>query len=337
MRVARLHGVGDVRVTHEDPPVSAQGQSLVRVTAVGLCGSDLHWFSDGGIGDAGLDTPLVLGHEFAGVIVGGEQDGLRVAVDPAQPCGACEHCLEGNRNLCPTVRFAGHGLNDGGLRELVAWPTELLHPVPPSLTDADAAMLEPLGVALHAMDLGRPRLGATVAVVGCGPIGLCVVQLARAAGAAQVIAVEPLAHRRAAASAMGADVVLDAGAPDVLAQLADATGGRGADLVLEVAGNDDAVGLSVHAARAGAKVVLAGIPGEDSTTFPASVARRKGLTLMLSRRMKEMYPRSTRLVEQGVVDVASIVTHTFGLDQAAEAFGVADRRTGLKVVIEPGA
>ncbi|MCL3859741.1 zinc-binding dehydrogenase [Actinotalea sp. K2] len=337
MRVARLHAVGDVRVGHEADPVPTQGQSLVRVTAVGLCGSDLHWFSEGGIGDAGLSTPLVLGHELAGVVQGGPQDGVRVAVDPAHPCGRCEHCLEGNRNLCPTVGFAGHGRTDGGLRELVAWPTELLHPVPDALSDADAAMLEPLGVALHAMDLARPRLGATVAVVGCGPIGLCVVQLARAAGATRVVAVEPLAHRRAAAVALGADVALDAHHPDILDQVAEATHGRGADVVVEVAGNDAAVGLSVHAARAGAKVILAGIPGQDSTTFPASVARRKGLSLLLSRRMKEMYPRTTRLVERGVVDVRSVVTHTFGLDDSAQAFAVADARTGLKVVVEPGA
>jgi len=121
MKVARLHGVGDIRVADEDRPSLAAGESLVRVTAVGLCGSDLHWFSEGGIGDAELSQGLVLGHEFAGIIEGGPDDGRRVAVDPARPCGACEQCLEGNRNLCPTVRFAGYGGTDGGLRELVAW------------------------------------------------------------------------------------------------------------------------------------------------------------------------------------------------------------------------
>ena len=337
MRAARLHGPGDVRVADEPAPVPGADEVLVRVTAVGLCGSDLHWFSEGNIGDATLSSPLVLGHEFAGVIQGGPRDGTRVAVDPARPCGACEECLEGNRNLCPSVVFAGHGTNDGGLRELVAWPTSLLHPVPDSLSDADAAMLEPLGVAMHAMDLAGLRLGATVAVVGCGPIGLCVVQLARAAGATRVIAVEPLEHRRQAAAALGADVVLDPAADDVLDLLARATNGRGVDVALEVAGNDDAVRLAVIAARPGGTVVLAGIPATEATSFPAAVARRKGLTIKMSRRMKEMYPRATAVVVRGLVDVRSLVSHTLPLDRSLEAFRAADERVGLKVIVTPSA
>ena len=337
VNVVRLHGVGDIRIADEDQPTPGAGESLVRVTAVGLCGSDLHWFTEGGIGNAQLLHPLVLGHEFAGVVQGGPDDGRRVAVDPARPCGACEQCLEGNRNLCPSVRFAGHGADDGGLREYLAWPTALLHPVPDALSDADSAMLEPLGVALHAHDLGKTRAGGVVAVIGCGPIGLCLVQLARAAGARQVVAVEPLRHRRAAAAAMGANVVLDADADDVRAALAEATGGRGVDVAFEAAGNDAAVGLAIAAAKPGGRVVLAGIPQRDTITFPASVARRKGLTLKLSRRMKDMYPRATRLTADGLVDVASIVSHTFPLARADEAFRAASDRVGLKIIVTPNA
>lgn len=335
MKLARLHGLGDVRVEDEPPPVPGAGESLVRITAVGLCGSDLHWYSEGGIGDARLSRPLVLGHEMAGVVQGGPLAGRRVAVDPARPCGVCEDCLEGNRNLCASIRFAGHGGTDGGLRELIAWPDHLLHAVPETISDADAAMLEPLGVALHAHDLARPRIGTTVAVLGCGPIGLCLVQLAKVAGASLVVAVEPLAHRREAASAMGADVVLDAGSLEQA--LEEATAGRGVDVAFEAAGTDPAVGLAVQAARPGGQVILAGIPGEDRTAFPASVARRKGLTLKLSRRMKEMYPRTTTLVARGMVDVRSVVTHSFPLDEVDEAFRTADARVGLKVVVTPDA
>src|SRR4051812_2916203 len=205
MRVARLYGAGDVRVGQEpDPSDVPAGHRLVRVPAVGLCGSDLHWFAEGGIGDAVVGQPLVLGHEFAGVL----DDGTRVAVDPAIPCGVCASCLEGNPNLCPTVRFAGHSTQDGGLRELVVWPEHRLHPLPDSISDAGGAALEPLGVAIHAFDLGHARIGSNIAVVGCGPIGLFIVQLARASGATSVLAVEPLAHRRRAALELGADVAL---------------------------------------------------------------------------------------------------------------------------------
>jgi len=335
MRAARLNGPRDIRIGVEPDPVPEGDESLVRVRAVGLCGSDLHWFTEGGIGDAVLAGPLVLGHEIGGVVEGGPLAGQRVAVDPSIPCGTCAQCREGNRNLCPTVRFAGHGGNDGGLRELMTWPTDLLHPIPDSLSDADAAMLEPLGVALHAIDLAHLAIGATVVVVGCGPIGLCMVQLARIAGAGTVIAVEPRPHRREAAERLGADVVLDD--EGAVERIGEATRGLGADAVLEIAGTDAAVDLAIGAARPGARVVLAGIPDADSTTFTASLARRKGVSLVLCRRMKEMYHRTTPLVDRGLVDVSSIVTHTFGLDSVAEAFEVAVARTGGKVVVDPNA
>jgi len=335
MLAARLYAAGDIRAVTEPAPAAGPGQQLVRVTAVGICGSDLHWFAEGGIGDAQLVAPLVIGHEAAGVIVDGPRAGQRVAIDPAVPCGHCELCLAGHRNLCPTVGFCGHGTTDGALRQFLAWPDHLLHPLPDALSDADGAMLEPLGVGVHALDLGHQRIAATVVVVGCGPIGLCLVQLARAAGATTVIATDPLPHRAQAAARFGAHVVVPSDPEGFAAGVADATGGRGADVVYEAAGTDDAVGLAVQAAMPGARVVLTGIPETDHTAFDASTARRKGLTLVLVRRMKEVYPRSTALVERGLVDVRGLVTHTFGLEDTGKAFEVAHAREGLKVVVEP--
>ena len=145
----------------------------MRVEAVGICGSDLHWFEEGGIGDAQLAEPLVIGHEFAGVVEGGPLDGRRVAVDPALHCGDCERCLGAIRTSVPDVVFAGHGSCDGGLRRYLSWPTGALHPLPDSMDGTDGAMLEPLGVAVHALDLGHVHLGSDVAVVGCGRSGCC--------------------------------------------------------------------------------------------------------------------------------------------------------------------
>jgi L-iditol 2-dehydrogenase len=323
---ARLHGAGDLRCAVEPVPAPAPGMSLVRVSAVGLCGSDLHWFAHGGIGDARLDRPLVPGHEFAGVIEGGPRHGQRVAVDPAMPCGHCARCAEGYGNLCPAVRFAGHGDVDGGLRELLAWPAARLHPLPDELSDADGAMLEPLGIALHAFDLGHLRLGGSVAVVGAGPIGLMLVQLARLAGAARVVAAEPLPHRAEAALRHGADRCVASG---------DELDGADVDVAFEVAGNDDAVRGALTAVRPGGRVVLVGIPDEDRTTLPAGLARRKGLTLALSRRMNHVYPRAIDLVRRGRVDVSSLVTHRFALPDSAEAFRFAAARRGGKVLVEP--
>ena len=209
MHVARLHAVGDLRVADEPVPATEPGTSLVRVTAVGICGSDLHWWTEAGIGDAKLDRPLVLGHEAAGIVEAGPRRGERVAIDPAIPDETCPQCRAGYRNLCPQVRFAGHGSQDGALREFLTWPSAHLVPLPDGLTDADGAVLEPLGVAIHALDLGHLRIGGAAAVIGCGPIGLLLVQLLRAAGAASVVAVDPLPHRRDAATRAGANVTAD--------------------------------------------------------------------------------------------------------------------------------
>jgi L-iditol 2-dehydrogenase len=325
-RAARLHATGDVRVAEE--PVRAPGpeESLVRVEAVGLCGSDLHWYEEGGIGDAQLESPLVVGHEFAGVVEGGPLDGRRVAVDPALHCGRCARCVEGHQNLCANVVFAGHGSCDGGLREYLSWPTAALHPLPDSLDGAAGAMLEPLGVAIFSADLGRVRLGSDVAVIGCGPIGLLIIQVARAAGARVVLAADPLPHRRAAAERAGAQLVV---APEDVAAQVDA------DVAFEAAGSDAAVDVAMQVARAGARVVLAGIPDDDRTSFRASLARRKGLTILMVRRMNAVYPRAIRLVERGIVDVDALVTHRYPLARVDEAFRVAAARTGLKVLVEP--
>ena len=330
MKSLRLHGPGDLRLHEEPIPVAGIGEEMLQVKAVGICGSDLHWLNEAGIGDARLDKPLVLGHEFSALTEAGE----RVAVDPAIACGECEYCQRGDPNLCINLRFAGHGEQDGALRQAMAWPRRCLHPLPQALSDADGVMLEPLGIAMHAVDLAHLRVGMSVGVFGCGPIGLLIIQLASLAGAGRIIATDVLPHRVEAARAMGAHEAHLVG---------DGFGEReqgilprqGLDVIFEAAGENAAVELAVAAARPGGKVILVGIPPDDRTSFTASVARRKGLTIKLVRRMKLTYPRAIQLVQSGKVDVRSLVTHTFPLDEAAEAFALAARREGLKVIITP--
>jgi L-iditol 2-dehydrogenase len=331
MKSVRLHGVGDLQVHEEPAPVAGAGEKLIRVKAVGLCGSDLHWFSQAGIGDARLERPLVLGHEFSAVTEAGQ----RVAVDPAIPCEECEFCRAGHPNLCPTVRFAGHGAVDGALREWIAWPTRLLYPLPAALSDSDGAMLEPLGVALHAVDLGKLRPGMTVGVFGCGPIGLLALQMARLAGAAEIYATDLYPHRLEAARSMGATAVFQAGGEEA-AQILAATQGRGVDVAFEAAGENPAVEAAVNTAKPCGRVVLIGIPSDDRVSFSASIARRKGLTIAMVRRMKLTYPRAIDLVAKGLVDVRSVVTHTFPLSAFSQAFEVAVKREGIKIILEAG-
>ncbi len=331
MLTARLHGVADLRIGAEpalgEPP---PGWSLLKVTSVGICGSDLHWFTDGGIGENRIEHPVVPGHEFAAVARTGPYAGRRVAVDPAIPCGACEQCEAGRHNLCPIVQFAGHGQLDGALRETLHWPDHLLHPLPDGLSDDAGALLEPLGVAIHAVGLGHVQPGSDVAVVGGGPIGVLAAQVARQAGAARVFVVEPLEHRRSAALDAGADAAWSP--QDGVDGLHAVTQGRGVDVVIEMAGSDDAIATAVAATRPGGRVVLGGIPSDDRSSFPAAAARRKGLTFAMVRRMNDTYPRAIELATS-VLDLDALVTERYPLTDAAKAFSVAGERRGLKVVV----
>jgi len=336
MKALRLYGPHDLRLHDEPRPETIPDQALLRVTAVGICGSDLHWFSEGSIGDATLGHPLIIGHEFAGIVEDGRLRGRRVAVDPQVPCEKCEFCREGNPNLCPTHIFAGLDPDDGALRQFMAWPESAFYSLPDSLTDEDGAMLEPLGVAIHAVDLAHLRPGMAVGVIGCGPIGLLILQIARLAGATKIIATDKLSHRLDAARALGAAAVFQAGddREEARAILAD-TNQRGLDVLFEAAGENPAVDTAIDTVKPGGRVILAGIPSDNRTSFNASTARRKGVTIMLVRRMKNTYPRATQLVVDGLVDVRSLVTHRFSMENFEEAFAVALRREGLKVMITP--
>ena len=344
--VARLHAASDIRVHEEAPPIVGPGEVLLRVTAVGLCGSDLHWYTDGAIGETRLDRPLVLGHEIGGVIEDGPRRGTRVAVDPADPCGDCAICRGGHEELCTTMRFAGHGTTDGGLRGYMSWPERHLRPVPDSIGDAEASLLEPLGVALHAIDLGGIASGMRTAVIGCGPIGLLVIGALRAAGIDDIFATDLLPHRVEAARVAGASRAVQArsGADDAGGREGDIAGYDAsepplaeAEVVFDCDGGESAVEAAVRIAAPAGRVVLVGIPADDRTSFTASTARRKGLTLVVSRRMTAPdLDRAIDLAAGGRIELSSLITDRFAIEESQQAFAALATRRGLKVVVQPG-
>jgi len=341
MRALKLYGPRDLRIAEEPMPRPGAGQVLLRVRSVTICHSDLHWYEYGRIGNTVSDRPLVLGHEFAGQVVevaqgvGAVKPGDLVAVDPATSCGHCRYCREGNPNLCLNLLFAGIPPTDGALQEYMTYRAGFLHPLPPSFSADDGAVLEPLGVAIHAWDLARLRVGETVAIVGCGPIGLLLVQLARIGGASRVLAVESLAYRRDLAAALGA-IPLSPD-DDLVAATAEHTGGWGVDVAIEAAGSLAAQEEAAWMVKRGGTVVLIGIPPEDRLVMTHHLVRRKGLTIKLSRRMKLVYPRAIALVERGLVDLSSMVTHRFPLEQGEAAFRlVRDYGDGvIKAAVHP--
>ena len=316
-----LHGVRDVRVGSYELRPNAD-EVAVDVAAVGICGSDLHYYKDGGIGSAVITKPFVPGHEFAGWLVAdlpghGLRRGDLVAVDPALPCGRCEHCRSGHANVCPNVRFTGAPPIDGALTDRVWVDESQIYGLPDGFTIEQAVMLEPLGVSIHGIRHARPRLLEDVAVIGCGPIGLGMLALARLAGVGRIIAVDPVDYRADLARHYGADVV--SGSVDAVL---DVTNGRGCDLVLEATNSPRGFDDAVRAAVIGGRIVLVGIPDGDHYGLAAASARRRELTIQFSRRMGHVYPDAIRLVAEGKVDVDAMVSHRLGLEEGPSAFEI---------------
>ena len=333
-RAARLHGRRDIRLGPSARPDAAPGRVRVRVTAVGLCGSDLHWWDEGSIGDTRLSAPLVLGHELCGVIEDGPRAGERVVVDPAEPCEACDVCRSGRGRLCPDVRFLGLDPLDGALQTWVSVAASRCVALPASIPDDEAVLLEVLGIALHALDLAALQPGMTAGVYGCGPIGQLVIRSLRAAGIRDIVASDPLAHRVEAARASGAGtgvVVPGGGADDPAASIP-------VDVAFECSGEDAAVATAIRAVRPGGSVLLLGIPPGETTTIPASPVRRKELRLQAVRRMEATdLPRAVDAWWTGAIALDGLVTARFPLEAVDSAFATAAARDGLKVVVLPGA
>jgi L-iditol 2-dehydrogenase len=332
MRIAKVMAPREIRLEDVPMPAPRPGEVLVRITAVGICGSDLQYYTQGRIGDLEFSLGHVLGHEVAGVVEALGSDvrepvvGTSVAVDPAIPCGRCRFCLAGHPNLCAQLRFFGSPPMGGALCDFIAHPNHLLFPLPSQTGPAVGAIIEPLGVAIHAVDLGHVALGDCTAVFGLGPIGLLIARVAQLAGAARVVATEPLAHRRHAAPGFGVAAAFDPTRDDVVRHILDDTGGTGVDVVFETAGSPEATEQAVRVLRPGGTLVLLGYWKFDQVTLPGITAMRKGLTIRFVRRMKNTFPRAIDLVRRELVNLPALITHEFPLDDVAHAFIRADAR-----------
>jgi len=330
MLAARLYGPRDLRLERlPHPGAPDRGQALLRVKATGICGSDLHSFHDGRIGDTSLEGPLILGHEFSAVVeaVGpGSVDGhyqtlkpgMRVAVDPAQPCRHCELCEHGHPNLCAHLAFCGNYPYGGSLCEWMHMPAHSCFPVSRKIDDEAAALLEPLGVAIHAVDFAKLRVGHSVAILGAGPIGLLILQIARLAGADLVFVTDRFPWRLKLAQKWGG-IPIRYDKEDAARRVMKETQGRGVDVAIEAAWAEESVAQAAAMSRLGGRLVIVGISGGNRLELPASIARRKGLTIIMSRRMKHTYPRAIHLAETGRVDLHGLVSHRFPLKRAVEA------------------
>ncbi len=350
MQVARLHGPKDIRVASEAAPGDpAPGEVKLAIKTVGICGSDLHMYESGRIGFTVLREPVILGHEFMGEVVAvgeGAMDGThqplrlgqRVAVEPHVPCWRCETCEHGHPNLCPNHFFYGLYPEDGALRERMNVAARNCFPLPASLSDEAGPLLETLGVAIHAIDLAKIRVASTLAVIGAGPVGLLITRLASLAGARQIIAFDKLDWRVDKARAWGATDALQVDDCDPAAAVMRLTNGRGVDVAIEAAWSDHSLRQAAEMARFGGRLVVVGIAPDDELRLQHSVARRKGLTIMMSRRMKHTYPRAIALAAAGKVKLDELVSHRYSLAETAKAYAsnLAYERGIHKVILRVG-
>ncbi len=338
MRVSELYEPGRFRIAERALEAPAPGEIQVRVDAVGICGSDLHYFTEGGIGDAVCVYPTVLGHEPTGTVVNtgagvsGWQPGDRAALEPALYCYHCEFCRTGHHNLCANIRFLSSPPDPGFFREIVNLPAVNLLPLPPEVDSAAGTLFEPLAVALHSMKFAAPALGEEAIVFGAGPIGLLTIILLRLSRAGRIWAVDPVAGRRALALVAGADAALDP------SEVAAETRGRGADLAIDCASGDgSSTSQAIDATRSAGRVVVTGIPSGNRVSLDFHTMRRKELVLYHVRRSNHESEAALDLLRRMPERFAPLITHRVPLDSVERAFTMLVRHEepAGKVVVQP--
>ncbi len=342
MRVALLERPNVMTMTDRPKPVPGPDDVLVRVRNVGVCGSDVHYYTHGRIGPFVVEKPIVLGHEMAGVIedvganVPRSRIGERVAVEPGVPDRTCAWCRSGRYNLCPNVRFMATPPYDGALAEYVVSPSDYAFALPENVSLEEGALMEPLAVGVYAIHRSGLRAGQTVAIVGAGPIGLVTLQVAKAAGAGSIVVVDLDAGRLATAKKLGATETIDASKTDASEAIATLTDGAGVDIVFEAAGSPKTAAAAIAMAKRGGKVVMIGLPPEDNFPYPLVLAMSREIDILTVFRYANVYPAAIALVAQGRVDTKSLVTHRFALDRSEDALKLSDSRADgvIKAMIE---
>jgi L-idonate 5-dehydrogenase len=344
MRAAVLYAAKDLRIEEVvTPPLSAR-EVEVRIEAGGICGSDLHYYYDGGFGTVRLKEPMILGHEIAGTVarVGAEiarvRPGQRVAVNPSRPCGVCRYCQEGKQQHCLNMLFYGSAMRfphvQGGFRDVLVCDETQAVPVPPAMTAAQAAFAEPFAVCLHAVNRAGPLLGKRVLVTGAGPIGALTVIATRRAGALEIVATDVADAPLAAARKVGADATVNVSEPGALGRYEADKGSF--DVMFEASGNEKALAGALAAVRPMGIVVQIGIAGQGMN-LPMNVVVAKEIELRGTFRFHEEFALAVALSGGGLVDVMPLLTETIPLARANEAFALAaDRSKAMKVQLAFG-
>lgn len=344
MKVAVMNGIGKMGFVEREVPQPADNEVLVKLEYVGICGSDMHYYETGRIGDYVVEPPFVLGHEPGGVVVEVGKDvkhlkvGDRVALEPGKTCGHCEFCKKGKYNLCPDVVFFATPPVDGVFQEYVAHEAALCFKLPDNVDTMEGALIEPLAVGFHAANQGGAHAGQTAVVFGAGCIGLVSMMALKAEGVSKVYVVDIMQKRLDKAMELGATEVINSMDTDVMAEIVRLTEGKGAELIIETAGMEITTRQAIHIAKKGATIVLVGYSKTGEMTLPLSLALDKELTFKTVFRYRHIYPMAIEAVASGKVNLKGIVSNVFDFDDIQNAMdkSISDKANIVKSVVKIG-
>lgn len=320
-------------------PEPAADEVVVEVTDVGICGSDLHFYREGHLGDFVVEDPLVLGHESAGRVtaVGAAVEGIaagdRVAIEPGAACLDCQRCKAGEYHLCPDVEFMATPGTDGAFVEAVAWPASFVHVLPEAVSTRAGALCEPLSVGIHAARQAAVGVDDRVLVTGAGPIGMVAMEAARAYGAGAVYVSDVVERKLDVASERGADGTVDVTARDLPAAVAEFTDGRGVEVVIEASGAPPVYGSALDAVRMGGTIACVGISSDTEIPFDFTRVTNKEVTVVGSYRYANTYPEAISLLRRGVADVEGMIDETYPFADLATALDAATTPETVKTMV----
>ena len=325
MKVAVMEDIGRIEIEERPIPQPKDNEVLIKIGYVGICGSDVHYFETGAIGDFVVKPPFVLGHEAAGTVIAAGKDvknlkvGDRVAMEPGKTCGHCEFCRTGRYNLCPDVQFFATPPVDGVFQEYVAHEAALCFKLPDNVSTLEGALIEPLAVGFHAANQGGAHIGQKAVVFGAGCIGLVSMMALKASGVSEVYVVDIMQKRLNKAMELGADGVINSKDVDVLERTKELTDGEGFDLAIETAGTEITTNQAIQVVRKGSNIVLVGYGKTGMMNMMMSLALDKEITFKTVFRYRHIYPMAIDAVAQGKVNLKGIATHIFDFDDIQNA------------------
>jgi L-iditol 2-dehydrogenase len=332
MQAAVLHRITDLRTEERDVPRPRADEVLVKMKVVGVCLSDVHYFTSGRIGRYVVEKPLILGHECAGEVVeiGSEVKSLakgdRVILEPGIPCRKCYYCKRGRYNLCSSLVFMATPPFNGAFAEYVTSPEDFTYKMPENMTYEEGALIEPLSVGMYSVKRADIKAGQTVAVLGAGTIGLMTLMAARVEGAAEIFATDIVDFKLKFAKDLGATEVINSKKSDPVKRIMELTGGEGVDTVIDAVGLPDTIQQAIRMVRNGGVIVLTGL-GYPTPEVPVSVTEIifKELDLRGVQRYANVWQEGIKLVSSGRIDVKKLITHKFTFDKIGDAFERAEK------------